>query len=143
MNSKQAEHDRAVLPRIRELKAEGRSLREIADHLQDEGVPPPRRGGQWNHKAVDRILARADQTQPEEASPPPPPSEQPSAQAEQPPPPAEPPPAPAPQFQKIEEQLGNAEEELRARIQQSTERLGKDVDQMGAGVQEKLGTIKS
>ena len=143
MNSKQAEHDRAVLPRIRELKAEGRSLREIADHLQDEGVPTARRGGQWNHKAVDRILARAEQTQPEEASPPPPPTEQPPVQTEPPPPPAEPPPAPAPQFQKIEEQLGKAEEQLSARIQESEERLGKDVDQMGARVHEKLGTIKS
>ena len=100
MNSKQAEHDRAALPRIQELKAEGRSLREIAAHLQHEGVPPPRRGGQWNHKAVDRILARADRTQPEEASPLPPPTEQAAAQAERsknPPAdaPAKPPPAPA------------------------------------------------
>lgn len=69
MNRKQAQHDHAALPRIRELKAEGRSLREIADQLQKEGVPPPPRGRQWHHKAVDRILARAA-TRPEEVPPP-------------------------------------------------------------------------
>ena len=69
--SQQSRHDPAVLPRIRELRAEGRSLREIAAILQDEGVPPLRRGGRWNHKAVERLLARAGGRTPiEEASPP-------------------------------------------------------------------------
>ena len=45
MNRKQAEHDRTVLPRIQELKAEGRSLRGIAEQLQRDGVPTARRGG--------------------------------------------------------------------------------------------------
>ena len=71
MNRKQAQHDAAVLPRIQELKAQGRSLREIADRLQQEGVPPPRRGGRWSHPAVGRILGRAERPRPEEASPPP------------------------------------------------------------------------
>ena len=66
MNKKQAQHDAAVLPRIQELQAEGRSLREIADRLQQEGVPPPRRGGRWTHTAVTRILNRTDHPRPEE-----------------------------------------------------------------------------
>ena len=75
MNKKQAQHDAAVLPRIHELQAEGRSLRDIAAHLQQEGVPPPRRGGRWNHSAVGRILARADHSQPEESEHPAPPQD--------------------------------------------------------------------
>ena len=38
----------------------GLSLREIADQLQADGFPSPRRGSQWSHTAVIRILARAD-----------------------------------------------------------------------------------
>ena len=45
MNRKQAEHDRTVLPRIQELKAEGRSLRGIAEQLQRDGVPRRDAGG--------------------------------------------------------------------------------------------------
>ena len=56
MNRKQAEHDRTVLPRIRELMAEGRSLRGIAQQLEDDGVPTARPGGRWTHIAVGRIL---------------------------------------------------------------------------------------
>lgn len=61
MSSKTAQtaHDAAVLPRIRELQAEGRSLRQIAEKLQAEGFPTPRRGKEWNHIAVSRILERA------------------------------------------------------------------------------------
>ena len=165
MNTKQARHDAAVLPRIHALKAEGRSLREIAEQLQQDGVPTARRGGQWNHSAVGRILDRAERTRPQEPSPPPPPPEQTAAQAEPPPTPAESPPAPAPPFQKIEEQLGNAEERLSARIQQSEEQLsariqereeqlsariqereehlGNAVDQMGVRVQDKIETAES
>ena len=74
MNSKQVQHDATVLPRIRELKAGGLSLRQIADRLQQEGVPAPRRGGRWSHKAVSRILARADLARPEEEAGPEPPT---------------------------------------------------------------------
>ena len=103
MNRKQAEHDRTVLPRIQELKAEGRSLRGIAEQLQRDGVPTARRGGQWTHIAVGRILDRAERTPPEEANPPPPQAEQPPSPTE-PPPPAEPLPAPAPPRQESEAQ---------------------------------------
>ena len=154
MNRKQAEHDRTVLPRIQALLAQGRSRREIAQQLQHDGVPTARRGGTWTHIAVGRILARAERTPPQEASPPPPPTEPPSAQAE-------PPPAPAPQLQKIEEQIGNAMDQLSARVQKSEEQLGSAmdqlstrvqkseeqlgsaVDQMGGRLQNKLGTVES
>lgn len=61
MSSKtvQAAHDAAVLPRIRELEADGLSLRQIAEQLQTDGFPTPRAGKQWNHIAVKRILERA------------------------------------------------------------------------------------
>lgn len=103
MNRKQAEHDRTVLPRIQELKAEGRSLRGIAEQLQRDGVPTARRGGQWTHIAVGRILDRAERTPPDEASPPPPQAEQPPSPTE--PLPAEPLPAPTPPHQESEAQL--------------------------------------
>lgn len=61
MSSKtvQTAHDAAVLPRIRELEADGLSLRQIAEQLQADGFPTPRAGKQWNHIAVKRILERA------------------------------------------------------------------------------------
>lgn len=61
MSSKQAQalHDAAVLPTVQELWSAGWSLRRIAEHLQTEGVPAPRRGSRWSHKAVKRILDRA------------------------------------------------------------------------------------
>ena len=136
MNRKQAEHDRTVLPRIQALLAQGRSRREIAAQLQHDGVPTARRGGTWTHIAVGRILARADRTQPEEASPP-------AAQAEPPPPPTEPSPAPAPPFQKIEEQFEKAVDQLSARIQEREAQLGDAVDQLSACVQDKIGTAES
>ena len=150
MNKKQAEHDRTVLPRIQALLTQGRSRREIAEQLQHDGIPTARPGGKWTHIAVGRILARAEQTQPEEASPPatqaeppPPPTEQAAAPAEPPPPPTEPPPAPAPPFQKIEEQFEKAGEQLSARIQERKEQLGNAVDHMSARVQDKIGTAES
>ena len=102
MNRKQAEHDKTVLPRIQELKAEGRSLRGIAEQLQRDGVPTARRGGQWTHIAVGRILDRAERTPPEEASPPPPQAEPPPSPTE--PPQAEPLPVPTPPHQESEAQ---------------------------------------
>ena len=150
MNRKQAEHDRTVLPRIQALLAQSRSRREIAEQLQQDGVPTARRGGKWTHIAVGRILARAERTQPQEASPPaaqaeppPPPTEQAAAPAEPPSPPTEPPPTPAPQFQKIEEQFEKAVDQLSARIQEREERLGNAVDQLSARLQDKIGTAES
>lgn len=142
MNTKQAQHDRAVLPRIQELKAEGRSLREIADHLQREGVPAPRRGGQWSHIAVGRILDRADRTPPKEASPPPPQAEQPPHPTEQTPPTAEQPAAPTPPRQERAAQIGNVVDQLDARVQDKLGAIDNQLDQFSARVQDKLGAIE-
>ena len=62
--SARARHDEAALPRIRDLAASGLSLREIADQLDADGLPPPRRGSRWSPTAVKRILDRADQAPP-------------------------------------------------------------------------------
>ena len=66
MSSKpaRARHDAAALPRIRDLAAAGLSLREIAEQLDADGLPPPRRGSRWSPTAVKRILDRADQAPP-------------------------------------------------------------------------------
>ena len=66
MSSKpaRARHDAAALPRIRDLAATGLSLREIADQLDADGLPPPRRGSRWSPTAVKRILDRATQAPP-------------------------------------------------------------------------------
>ena len=66
MSSKpaRARHDAAALPRIRDLASAGLSLREIADQLDADGLPPPRRGSRWSPTAVKRILDRADQAPP-------------------------------------------------------------------------------
>ena len=40
MQSKHVPHARAPLDRIRALKAEGLSLRQIAEQLHQDGVPP-------------------------------------------------------------------------------------------------------
>ena len=122
MNRKQAEHDRTVLPRIRELMAEGRSLRRIAQQLEDEGFPTARPGGRWTHIAVGRILGRAERTPPEEASPPPPQAEQPPRPPEQTPPPAEPPPAPTPPRQESAAQHEAALQQLSTRYQEALQR---------------------
>lgn len=58
----QARHDAATLPRIRDLEADGLSLRQIADQLQQDGIPSPGGVGKWSHIAVKRILERAEQT---------------------------------------------------------------------------------
>ena len=85
MNSKQVQHASAPLDRIRALKAEGLSLRQIAAQLHQDGVPPPGRSSRWHHNAVDRLLARAG-ARPEEASASPPAA--PAAPTPQPAPPA-------------------------------------------------------
>jgi DNA invertase Pin-like site-specific DNA recombinase len=46
-----------LLPVIAPLKADGASLRQIADGLTRRGIPAPR-GGTWNAVAVKRILDR-------------------------------------------------------------------------------------
>ena len=147
MNRKQAEHDRTVLPRIRELKAEGRSLRGIAQQLEDDGVPTARPGGRWTHIAVGRILGRAERTPPEEASSPPPQAEQPPSPAEQPPPPAKPSPAPAPPRQESEAQTDAALDQLGTRVQDKLGTIEAQtdaaLDQLGTRVQNQLGTIES
>ena len=65
----QARHDAASLPRIRDLKADGLSLRQIATHLQQDGIPSPGGGRKWSHIAVKRILERAEQDPPTPAAP--------------------------------------------------------------------------
>jgi hypothetical protein len=47
-----------VGPQIAELAAAGRSLRQIASALNDQGFET-RRGKPWNGSAVSRVLARA------------------------------------------------------------------------------------
>jgi DNA invertase Pin-like site-specific DNA recombinase len=42
---------------MRRLRADGKSLREIADLLNDQGVQP-KRAKRWSHSSVLRILAR-------------------------------------------------------------------------------------
>ena len=147
MNRKQAEHDRTVLPRIKELKAEGRSLRGIAEQLQKDGVPTARRGGQWTHIAVGRILGRAERTPPEEASPPPPQAEQPPRPPEQTPPPAESPSTPTPPRQESEAQTDATLDQLGTRVQDKLGTIEAQtdaaLDQLGASVQNQLGTIES
>ena len=53
MKSKHVPHASAPLDRIRALKAEGLSLRQIAEQLQQDGVPPPGADSRWHHNTVD------------------------------------------------------------------------------------------
>ena len=48
----------AVIKQILTWKAEGQSLRTIAQRLNDMGIPP-RKGGAWSHSAVGKIAARS------------------------------------------------------------------------------------
>ena len=48
-----------VLPLIQPLRAEGRSLREIANSLNTRGVPTAR-GGKWAPTQIADILKRAE-----------------------------------------------------------------------------------
>lgn len=50
--------EQAALDRIRELRAEGRSIRSIATALTAEGHQP-KRGGQWHPETIRRIVARS------------------------------------------------------------------------------------
>ena len=51
------ESEQATIGRIRELHAEGKSLREIAATLDAEGLKP-KRGGSWHARTVARVLNR-------------------------------------------------------------------------------------
>ncbi len=53
------EAEQAVVARIREMRGEGRTLREIADILTAEKVPT-KRGGAWAAETVRKILQRAE-----------------------------------------------------------------------------------
>ena len=53
----QNEKEQRTIAWMRELKREGKSLRKIAALLNDQGVEP-KRGKQWIHSSVLRILAR-------------------------------------------------------------------------------------
>jgi site-specific DNA recombinase len=53
----QNEKEQRNIAWMRELKREGKSLRKIAALLNDQGVEP-KRGKQWIHSSVLRILAR-------------------------------------------------------------------------------------
>jgi DNA invertase Pin-like site-specific DNA recombinase len=49
------EEEQLALARVRELRDEGRSLREIGEVLDAEGLPP-KRGGRWHPYGVSRLL---------------------------------------------------------------------------------------
>jgi DNA invertase Pin-like site-specific DNA recombinase len=49
----------AAVARMRALRADGRSLREIAAQLDTEGIRP-KRGGCWHAQTVARVLAREE-----------------------------------------------------------------------------------
>ena len=51
--------EQATIDRIKVLRAEGASLREIASSLTDEGHAT-KRGGQWHPVTISRILGRLD-----------------------------------------------------------------------------------
>jgi DNA invertase Pin-like site-specific DNA recombinase len=53
--------ERRAVELMRELHAEGRSLRQICDRLTAEGVPT-KRGGRWQPNTVRRILDRETST---------------------------------------------------------------------------------
>jgi DNA invertase Pin-like site-specific DNA recombinase len=51
------QREQRVFALIRQLRAEGRSLRKIAEVLNERGVQP-KRSERWSHSSVVRILAR-------------------------------------------------------------------------------------
>ena len=54
--------EQAVIERIGRLRRRGRTLRQIADRLNAEGVPA-KGGGVWRHTSVRAVLMRADRPQ--------------------------------------------------------------------------------
>ena len=53
------EREAAIAARIADLRADGKSLREIAAQLDADGLPA-KRGGTWSPVTVSRVLARQD-----------------------------------------------------------------------------------
>jgi DNA invertase Pin-like site-specific DNA recombinase len=53
-------HEQVVIERMRELRAQGRTLRAIASQLDLEGFRP-RRGDRWHGRQVGRVLERQRQ----------------------------------------------------------------------------------
>jgi DNA invertase Pin-like site-specific DNA recombinase len=51
------EREQAAVARARALRADGRSLRQIAAQLDTEGLAP-KRGGRWHPTTLNRVLAR-------------------------------------------------------------------------------------
>jgi Recombinase len=50
----------AVLHRLRAMRAEGLSLQQIADRLNDEGVPTLRGTGRWQKGTIGKLLAQEE-----------------------------------------------------------------------------------
>ena len=48
----------ATMRLVRELRGEGRSLREIAGELDQRGIPTPNGAAHWSHNSIAKILAR-------------------------------------------------------------------------------------
>jgi hypothetical protein len=44
--------------RIRQERAAGLTLRQIAERLTEDGVPTPRGGREWRPSSLERLLAR-------------------------------------------------------------------------------------
>ena len=83
-----------TLRRVRELRAEGKSQRVMADILEAEGVPlPPGRAKKWNHVGVQACLQQLEEWEAPAHDPTPPPSPVPPPAAPNGAPP--PPPSPA------------------------------------------------
>jgi hypothetical protein len=51
------EIDRSVARRIRRERSKGRTLRDIAERLNADGIPTAR-GGMWHASTLQRVLAR-------------------------------------------------------------------------------------
>jgi Recombinase len=56
-----------VAPIVAQLRAEGASLRQIAERLNDKGVPAPK-GGKWSAVQVIRVQAHMRLTGPRRMS---------------------------------------------------------------------------
>ena len=48
----------ATMRLVRQLRGEGRSLREIAGELDQRGIPTPNGAAHWSHNSIAKILAR-------------------------------------------------------------------------------------
>ena len=50
--------EQAVIARIRDSRAAGRTLREIAAQLTADGVPTKKLRGAWTHQVIGKIVGR-------------------------------------------------------------------------------------